>query len=480
MAMSEQAGGVVMQALVIAAGRGSRLLPVSHGRPKALVPVLGVPIIDRVVSALRDVGVADVVVTVGYQGQLIRDHLGSGERLGMRIRYAANEAWPDGNAGSVLAARDLLAGDFLLVMGDHLVDERILAAMVNERMRGSVLVAVDRRDGGVDVTRVLVEDGRVAGIGKQIPAWNATDIGVFRCSPTFLTELDVLVPAGVAELAAAVGSVDAHVVEIAAIEAYVPKLRKAVAPWWVDIDTATDLAAAERLLVNNASKNASDALAHWVHRPIENALVAPIARASRVTPNQLSFVVNVCAWAVTALFASGALLAASLLSFVVGLADGLDGKLARVTQRVTRVGSLEHSFDMLYEYSWILALAWALQRESGSAVPLVLAGAAVTLIAFYRSVYDQYGKQAGRSLDDSGLFERRFRRVAGRRNLYNIWILAGVLVGVPLGALWAIMVHAAVTAFIYSVRTIVRLGRLDRAGSPGPAEDSAGPRATLT
>lgn len=453
--------GFVQQALIIAAGRGSRLTPVSSGIPKSLLPVLGVPIIDRVVSALRDAGITDIVVTVGYREHLIREHLGDGSRFGVRLRYASNPAWDDGNARSVLAARELIDSDFLLVMADHLVDPRILSAMAAHPVIGSVLAAVDRRTDFADATHVLVEDGRVTNIGKRIESYNGTDIGLFRCSPAFLTELAALVPSGITELAATMRKVDIRAFEIADIGAYVPKLRKAVDPWWVDIDTMEDLAAAERMLVDNAAKNASDALAHWVHRPIENALVARIARWGRITPNQLSLGVNVLAYIVAVLFASGALLAGSLLSFVVGLADGLDGKLARVTQRVSRVGALEHAFDLLYEYAWILALAWAVYAAGAGATPLVLAGVTVTLIAFYRSVYDQYGKQAGRSLDDSGTFDRTFRRVAGRRNLYNIWILAFVVAGWPLGALWAITFHAAVTAVCYACRAIHLLRRLD-------------------
>jgi phosphatidylglycerophosphate synthase len=199
-----------------------------------------------------------------------------------------------------------------------------------------------------------------------------------------------------------------------------------------------------------------------VHRPIENALVAPIARWGRVTPNQLSFGVNVLAYAVTGLFASGALLAGALLAFVVGLADGLDGKLARVTQRVSRVGALEHAFDMLYEYSWIIALAWALHRDGAGHLPLLLAALTVAVIAFYRSIYDQHGKQTGRSLDDAAPFDRTFKRIAGRRNLYNIWTLAAIIAGTPLAALWAITVHATLTGAVYTTRTITLLRRLDR------------------
>jgi len=454
----------VVQTLIVAAGRGSRLL-VANRLPKTLVPVLGVPSIDRVVATLRSVGLVDVIVVVGYQHDLVRQHLGDGTAAGVRVRYATNEPWERGNALSVLAAGDLIDGEFLLLMGDHLVDGRILAAMIDQDVVGSVLLAVDRHDGGPGATRVLEEHGRIVDIGKDIPISNATDTGVLRCASQFLVELDALVAAGAAELADAVRGVEAHAFDIGTIEPYVPTLRKALAPWWVDIDSPADLDTAERVLVDNASKSASDALAHWVHGPIENALVLRIARRSRITPNQLTVAVNVLAYAATALFAVGHLAAASLLTFIVGLADGLDGKLARVKQQVTKLGALEHAFDMLYEFSWIVALAWAVYRSQGRVAPLLLAATAVAVIAFYRSVYDHYGKNAGYSLDDAGPFDRRFRRIAGRRNLFNIWILLAVLAGAPLAALWVIAAHAVLTAVIYAVRSGVLLHRLDRTPS---------------
>jgi CDP-L-myo-inositol myo-inositolphosphotransferase len=462
-----------VQALILAAGRGSRLLAGS-GLGKTLVPVLGVPIIDRVITTVRSVGIVDVVVVVGYKDHLIREHLGEGVAAGIRVSYATNPFWEGGNALSVLAARDLIEGDFLLLMGDHLVDDRIVAAMIRHDVAGSVLLAVDRSYGAPDATRVLEKKGRIVDIGKGIPISNATDTGVFRCSPKFLVELDELVAAGASELADAVGGVEAHTFDIATIEPYVPKLRRAVPPWWVDVDTPVDLATAERVLVANASKNASDAFAYWVHTPVENALVRRIARWSWITPNQLSVAVNILAYAATAFFASGLLLAASLLTFVVGLADGLDGKLARVKQQVTKLGSLEHAFDMLYEFSWILALAWVVYRTQGGAAPLLLAGTSVAVIAFYRGIYDQYGKSVGHSLDDAGPFDRHFRRLAGRRNLYNVSILVAVLAGAPLAALWAIAGHAVLTAAVYAVRSGILLHRLDR--NPGVTRLAPGRR----
>ena len=209
----------------------------------------------------------------------------------------------------------------------------------------------------------------------------------------------------------------------------------------------------------NASKNPSDALAYYVHKPIENKLVALISNFN-ITPNQLTVMVNILAYTVTALFFFGYLLPASILSFVVGIADGLDGKLARVKLKTSKLGSLEHSFDLLFEFSWFIALSWFLFRSTGNNAPLVLCIFIILFIAFYRHVYDQFRRAMGRSLDDSGDFERKFKRIAGRRNLYNIPILVGILL-VPLYSLNAliyslifILLHSGLTAVVYSLRAL--------------------------
>ena len=97
-------------------------------------------------------------------------------------------------------------------------------------------------------------------------------------------------------------------------------------------------------------KGASDLLAHYVHRPIENRVVLYLMK-TRVTPNQVTVLTNILAYVVTVLYLFGYLLPGSLLSFVVGLMDGIDGKLARAKNMTSRLGKMEHAFDLLFEFS---------------------------------------------------------------------------------------------------------------------------------
>jgi phosphatidylglycerophosphate synthase len=254
---------------------------------------------------------------------------------------------------------------------------------------------------------------------------------------------------------------EVEVFDISQINSYQSKMRKEIKPWWIDIDREEDLIRARKLIIESASKNPSDLLAHYLHKPIENALVAVISNFS-ITPNQLTFLVNVLAYTATVLFFLGYLLPASVLTFIVGIVDGLDGKLARVKLLTSKLGSLEHSFDLLFEFSWFIALSYYLYNSLDSAVPLFLCIFIILFIAFYRHVYDQFRRAMGMSLDDAGEFERRFKRVAGRRNLYNIPILVGVLLAAPLYSLVFILIHSGITAIIYSARAVKHLRLLDR------------------
>ncbi|RJS94215.1 CDP-alcohol phosphatidyltransferase family protein [Candidatus Bathyarchaeota archaeon] len=208
-------------------------------------------------------------------------------------------------------------------------------------------------------------------------------------------------------------------------------------------------------------KGASDLLAYYVHRPLENMIVFRLMNTS-ITPNQITLMTNILAYVVAALYFLGFLLPGSLLSFIVGLMDGIDGKLARAKNQTSKLGKMEHAFDLLFEFTWLASLALFLHRASGDSLPLILCIFSILFISFYRYCYDTFSRTMGTSLDIYGDFEKIFRRIAGRRNLYNIHILIGVLLGVPLYSLMSITAHSGLTAIIYAWRTAKHLREADK------------------
>jgi dTDP-glucose pyrophosphorylase len=103
--------------IVLAAGRGLRMGVVGEGRPKALLPVLGRPLIDWQLEALRAAGLSAGTVVVGHQASALRAHLGDGSRFGLRLGTVTQER-PEGIAHAIACAAPELRGPFVCLLGD--------------------------------------------------------------------------------------------------------------------------------------------------------------------------------------------------------------------------------------------------------------------------------------------------------------------------------------------------------------------------
>lgn len=111
-----------MRAMILAAGKGERMRPLTLHTPKPLVPVAGVPLIEYHLRGLAAAGFDEVVINHAWLGQQIEDHLGDGRRWGLRIRYSP-ESEPLETGGGIFQALPLLGqAPFLLVNGDVWTD----------------------------------------------------------------------------------------------------------------------------------------------------------------------------------------------------------------------------------------------------------------------------------------------------------------------------------------------------------------------
>jgi NDP-sugar pyrophosphorylase family protein len=112
-----------MKAVILAGGFGKRLRPLTDQRPKPMIEVLNVPIIEWQIKWMKKYGINEFVVCVGYMKEHIIDHIGSGSRLGVKIGYAVEEE-PLGTGGALKNAESLLTGQpgFFMVNGDILTE----------------------------------------------------------------------------------------------------------------------------------------------------------------------------------------------------------------------------------------------------------------------------------------------------------------------------------------------------------------------
>ncbi len=174
-----------VQALIVAAGMGTRLRGIAVSKP--LAKVAGVPLIESAIDSAGQAGVTEFVVVTGYEGDRLEAFLAKlAKRKHVSIKTVRNDEWTLSNGLSVTAAEPVLREEFVLMMSDHLFEPGLLRDLLAApKLPGGVVLAVDRRmDNPLvdleDVTRVLTDDdSRILDIGKLIGAYNAFDTGLF-------------------------------------------------------------------------------------------------------------------------------------------------------------------------------------------------------------------------------------------------------------------------------------------------------------
>lgn len=120
-----------MQAVILAAGEGKRLRPLTEHLPKPLLPVAGKPIMERALALLPE-EIREVLIVIGYLGYHIRDHFGD-RFAGLPIRYI-EQSGLHGTGSALWQCRPYLSGKFLVVMGDDLYGKEDLAACAQEEL----------------------------------------------------------------------------------------------------------------------------------------------------------------------------------------------------------------------------------------------------------------------------------------------------------------------------------------------------------
>jgi phosphatidylglycerophosphate synthase len=242
------------------------------------------------------------------------------------------------------------------------------------------------------------------------------------------------------------------VVDAAQEDDYIVSMRRSVRPVCFPAPSQQNQRLAERIILGSAQKGTLD-LPAYLHAPIETAIVSVLCR-TRITPNQITIAGLVIGCSATAGFVLGRFGLGILAAFTFGVVDGLDGKQSRVKIETTERGKWEHHLDYLIENSWWAAIAFHLWRSAQ------LPNAFYFLALLVGShLLDEFAKRrakmaTGRLLDDVTPFDRTFRLIAARRNVY-VWILAcGFLLDAFPQSYAAVCGWAAVSAAVHLVRSI--------------------------
>jgi mannose-1-phosphate guanylyltransferase/phosphomannomutase len=180
-----------VKAVVMAGGQGTRLRPLTIGRPKPMVPVVNQPILAHILDLLKRNGITEVVITLQFLPDIIRDYFGNGEELDMVIHYCT-ETLPLGTAGSVKNAQKYLDDTFIVISGDALTDFN-LPEIIDAHNRNGALATVtlyrvpDPLEYGVTITDA---EGRITQFLEK-PSWgevmsDTVNTGMYVLEPEVL------------------------------------------------------------------------------------------------------------------------------------------------------------------------------------------------------------------------------------------------------------------------------------------------------
>ncbi|HEC79516.1 MAG TPA: hypothetical protein ENI34_10340 [candidate division WOR-3 bacterium] len=439
-----------MKCLIIASGRGSRLATRSPSKP--LTPVLGLPLIARVILKARKAGIKEFYIVTGYRGKELQEYLKLfAEERRLKITCLHNENWERENGLSVLKAKDVIKEKFILLMSDHIIDENIIKKLKNQKISdGEVILAVDsniknnRFVNIDDATKVIVKDQRVVDIGKELESYNAYDTGVFLCTPAIFKALKQSSERGNTSLSGGM--------KILARKSCV-KAFDVNGNYWIDVDDEAQLMRAEhhltRILIN---KECDGPVAKYINRPF-SLRITKFLMKTKIQPNTITvfcFLISIIAALFLSLKGYLPLAIGAVLAQLASILDGCDGEIARLKDLETRFGGwFDAVLDRYADALLLLGLTYHIFQEMNNPGVIFLGAAALigSLINSYTA--EKY---------DGFFSKKRNQYFRIGRDLRIFIIFLGGLFNQPLAALVLI-------AFLMNIENIRRIVVLSRAWS---------------
>jgi len=181
------------RAVIMAGGEGRRLRPLTEATPKPLIAVGGKPLIEIMIERLRRAGIADITIAVHHKSDMIRERLGDGSRLGVRIDYAI-EPKPLGTMGALTLLRGRLDGPFFVVNADILTkcDFRAMWDFHRGQHNAAMTVGVSIHQVDIPYGEFTLHDGRVTRVEEKPRKEFPVNAGIYVLDPGAIE----LIPAG--------------------------------------------------------------------------------------------------------------------------------------------------------------------------------------------------------------------------------------------------------------------------------------------
>ena len=438
----------VRKAVILAAGRSSRMSPLSGGRSKAMLSLGGATLLQRCIATLRGIGLDELIVVTGHDGRAVRRHARSFGDPAVRVIEAPD--WTEGNGRSLEAAEPSVAGEdaFLLVTVDHVFSPEALRDLVT---RGVPAVLVDPSPSAAELaegTKVLLEDGRVVALSKQLDS-TTIDCGAFVLPSAVFDAHREALRSGDASLAGAV-SLLASTYPLRGID---------VTPdSWTDVDVPEDLRAARRRLRGSLGKSGDGPVSRALNRPVSTRISMGLTRFA-VSPDLVSVVVAAFGLVAALLLAGGYEIAGAIAVQAVSILDGVDGELARLQLRASARGAMiDGILDRLVDAAVVAGLGVWAAAEAGGADD-VTSVIWLTSAALAGSMLSMASKDRAELLGLGRAPERWIGRLLGGRDGRMLLIALAAAVGRPLLGLGVVAVTSLVSVAIRVTYVLRGAGR---------------------
>ena len=433
-----------MKALIIAAGNGTRMQPVTRGRHKSLMSLLGLRIIERIILAAKEAGIFEFVIVTGYKGKELKESVGDGSRFDVSITYVQNNKWEKANGISVFKAKDYFKENFILLMSDHVFDWRTLLKLKRIKLKkDECALAIDKKLDGVlditDTTKVITKNGRIEKIGKSLEKYNAYDTGMFFCSPYIFKILEKTIGKGKNSLT--------NAMSILASEGRL-RLFDIKEKFWADCDTYADIKFAQTKLINSLPKPADGILSKKFNRKVSGLITRLLVRTS-ITPNLISLSIPILAVFTFFLLIQGRypwIIFGGLLIQFMSILDGCDGEIARLKFLKSKWGGFfDTVLDKYVDTIVIAGMALGYLTVTGNELILPIALFLIFTL----------------SLD--GYMPTKFKVDIGKGLKFNILTFMNIkrdvrLVILALGAIFSqILLAFLIILFVYSLKVVIRL-----------------------
>src|SRR5882724_2939356 len=314
--------------------------------PETLTDLCGISLLERMRRIALHLGFRDAMI-LSNSVKAVATHVANESwhraDVSLTFRERTGAKVTVGDILDCLAALRVASdGRILIVFAGFYCDERLLRSLADAQAN-SVLIDSDPPS----IIAPLLENSDTHSSGRLLCAALLSSEWLSRKNRagTFVEEITSDTMAG------RIARVDA-----AREQAYVGSMRRSVRPVFFPAPSLERRPLAERLLRDATQKAVLDFPA-LVHAPIEKWLVSHLCRTT-ITPNQITLGAGVLGLSVTVLYALGYLWVGALLALIVGVLDGVDGKLARLKVQTTRLGKGEHVLDYCIEMSWWVPLAY--------------------------------------------------------------------------------------------------------------------------